>query len=320
MDELDEEEDRLRALQVAYRKDVLHYAPLLADSDRRVTQFTAAENLTRTERQKKETELARMGKELEQLRADKERVAERLDALRPYETYLQSVQAELDYPDVVEVQARVTNLQTNMNAQMKRNQEQMRTIDSERRRMVEYVQESSSRVLQDNNRISQLQKRLEKLRSDTTRLELKVEDRQKRKNREKREVCEYSNSLRNIGRLAEMGTNVPRQAGAGGIPADSGFQLNSDKLKEEFFYYARQISERLDDYIKICSIPREEMAREGDLSASGNGAVGDYNKSVSGGEMSPSVGSGRSPRRGDGDTLAASSIRDDQSMRSGRSH
>ena len=79
-------------------------------------------------------------------------------------------------------------------------------------------------------------------------------------------MCEYSNALKNISRLADMGTHVPhvKPPPVAGSAGDTGsFQLNQDNLREQYKVYVEQISERLDDYIHITNLPREELEAGG---------------------------------------------------------
>ncbi|XP_020662750.3 cilia- and flagella-associated protein 73 isoform X1 [Pogona vitticeps] len=168
MEELQERRQELENKEGQLKEAILKFDKFLKENDAK--QKRALRKATEEQQQASQrgAEAERLRPEIARLQREKEKLQRRLAAHKAFPEYLQKVLEKSEQAQFGEIPELIGRFQTLMSTQASLAQRELvarEAVEEEHARLQQYVEESSNRILQQNNRVAELQSQLDQIRT-----------------------------------------------------------------------------------------------------------------------------------------------------------
>ncbi|XP_026540411.1 cilia- and flagella-associated protein 73 [Notechis scutatus] len=172
MDHLQQRRQELERKEGQLKQAILKFDKFLKENDAKRSRAMRKAEQEKQQMAHKKVEAERLQEEIARLTTAKTRLQGRLAAHKPFCEYLQEVLGKTEqFQDISELIGRFETLRATQVSLVRREQVAREAVEEERSRLQQYLDESSNRILQQNNMVAELQDQLEQTQGKVLELE-----------------------------------------------------------------------------------------------------------------------------------------------------
>ncbi|XP_058014772.1 cilia- and flagella-associated protein 73 [Ahaetulla prasina] len=172
MEHLQQRRQELEHKEGQLKQAILKFDKFLKENDAKRDRAMRKAEQEKKQMAQKEVEAEHLKQEIARLMTVKTKLQGRLEAHKPFSEYLQKVLRKTEqFQEISELIGRFQTLKATQVSLLEREQVAREAVEEERRCLQRYLDESSNRMLQQNNLVAELQGQLEQTRAKVLELE-----------------------------------------------------------------------------------------------------------------------------------------------------
>ncbi|XP_070807001.1 cilia- and flagella-associated protein 73 [Pituophis catenifer annectens] len=172
MEHLQQRRQQLEHKEGQLKQAILKFDKFLKENDAKRNRAMRKAEEEKQQMAQKEVEAGHLKEEIARLMTVKTKLQGRLETHKPFSEYLQKVLGKTEqFQEISELIGRFQTLMATQVSLVEREQVAREAVEEERRCLQQYLDESSNRILQQNNLVAELQGQLEQARAKVLELE-----------------------------------------------------------------------------------------------------------------------------------------------------